>query len=367
MVKFLKVMFGNKGANYEYEIGKVNIANNWNTTAKKGRDFGGFNYASEDCILRWLHRGDTIYDVEIPDDAENIKIDGATTIYRTNKIIIKNPRKVTDEMALHFYKISNIPEKSYYKALAAVSVMNYRKTAYTIIRDKVNKSNIDTVLEEWSDFISHGGKDDRKKINVLVKKVNDVLNEIKSDLLISINVNKEPYIKKITDDKVINLTGQSGSGKSYYANEHFNNENYVIVDTDEIFSDKRFSKATGINKELGNMFREKYKELPNLTEDFDMIYDEILDYCKNIGKTIVIDCAVFHTIKDIRKLKGTIIVIRTSIDTCYNRAISRWIDNHKQNNWDYTEDELIKYKERKKKIYDWYKFSNEFIKKIDKL
>lgn len=33
--KYVKVMFGNKGANYEYEIGKVNIANNWNLKAKK--------------------------------------------------------------------------------------------------------------------------------------------------------------------------------------------------------------------------------------------------------------------------------------------------------------------------------------------
>ena len=42
-------------------------------------------------------------------------MEGATTIYRCNKIIIKNPRKIDDEMALNFYKVSNIPEKSYYK------------------------------------------------------------------------------------------------------------------------------------------------------------------------------------------------------------------------------------------------------------
>ena len=118
MSKYVKVMFettsgANKG--FEYKINEVNVCNNWNPTALKGRDFGGFNYASEECILRWLHRGDTIYDVEIPKDAENIKIDGATTIYRTNKIIIKNPRKVDDELALHFYEISNIPKAAYPK------------------------------------------------------------------------------------------------------------------------------------------------------------------------------------------------------------------------------------------------------------
>lgn len=183
MNKFVKVMFGTTSgakSDFNYKLNEVNIANNWNPKATSGKDFGGFNYCSEECILRWLHRGDTIYDVEIPDDAENIKIDGATTIFRTNKIIISNPRKVNDEMALHFYKISKIPEKSYYKALGVVSIMNYKQTAYAIIKDKINKDNIDEALEEWNDFISHGGKNDRKDLNGLVKEVNDYLYKFKT-------------------------------------------------------------------------------------------------------------------------------------------------------------------------------------------
>ena len=104
MSKFVKVMFGtSSGAkrDFKYKIGNVNISNNWNPNAESGKDFGGFNYCNEECILRWLHRGDTIYDGELPKDAENIKIEVATTIYRTNKIIIKNPRKVDDELALN--------------------------------------------------------------------------------------------------------------------------------------------------------------------------------------------------------------------------------------------------------------------------
>ena len=63
MSKYVKVMFGNRGANFLYKIGEVNVATVWNPKAENGRDFGGFNYASEECILRWLHRGDTLYDV----------------------------------------------------------------------------------------------------------------------------------------------------------------------------------------------------------------------------------------------------------------------------------------------------------------
>ena len=173
-------MFGNKGANYEYKIGEVNVANTWNPKAERGWDFGGFNYTTEDCILRWLHRGDTLYDVEIPKDAENIKLEGATTIYRCNKIILTKPRKVTDEMAMEFYKKSNIPEKSYYKALGAVALMNYKNTALAILRDKVNKNNIDIVLEEWNDFIKNGGDGNRLNTNETIRLIDESLNDIKS-------------------------------------------------------------------------------------------------------------------------------------------------------------------------------------------
>lgn len=59
--------------------------------------------------------------------------------------------------------------------------MNYKNTAFQILKDKVNKENIDLVLEEWNDFIFHNGKDDRKELNDLVKEVDELLNKIKSD------------------------------------------------------------------------------------------------------------------------------------------------------------------------------------------
>ena len=184
MSKFVKVMYGTTSgakSDFEYKLGEVNMSNNWNPKVDSGKEFGGFNYCDEKCILRWLHRGDTIYDVKVPKDAENIKLDGATTIYRTNKIIVKNPRKVDDDLALHFYEISEIPEKSYYKALGAVAVMNYKKTALKILKDKVNKKNINEVLEEWNEFIDHDGKNDRKDSNETVKLVERMLLEIKAD------------------------------------------------------------------------------------------------------------------------------------------------------------------------------------------
>ena len=78
-------------------------------------------------------------------------------------------------MALEFYKKSTIPEFAYYKAMAPVAVMNYKNTAMQIFKDKVNKDNIDVVLEEWHDYKKK--KDDRT--NETVELITDKLNELK--------------------------------------------------------------------------------------------------------------------------------------------------------------------------------------------
>ena len=176
MNKYVKVMFGNKGADYEYKIDEVNVTNVWNPEAKSGKEFGGFNFTTPEKLLRWLHRGNTIYDVIIPDDAIVIDVKDSATphgVFRSDKIILTNPRKVTDDMALEFYKISTIPEEAYPNALGGVAVMNYSKTAKAILKDKVNKDNIDFYLSEWNDFIN---KHNRKNCNDTVIYIDKELN-----------------------------------------------------------------------------------------------------------------------------------------------------------------------------------------------
>lgn len=360
MNKYVKVMFETvSGAdkNLKYKVGEVNTADKWNPQAQNPEDMGGFNYTTEDCILRWLHRGDTIYDVEIPEDAEIIKLDGATTVYRASKIIISNPRKVDDELAFHFYKISNIPEKSYYKALGAVSIMNYKKTAYAILKDKINKNNIDEVLEEWNDFTSHGNKNDT---NDFVNEIEEYLYEIKSDLLISRFIDKDPYIKDLTDDKVINITGESGSGKSYFSDKYIKDSNCIVIDTDIVFSNKLSDNTASV--ELRSLFSDKPKDY--LFTNFDEFYLKVLDYFKDRNKIVVIDSAQYRNIKDYSILQGKIIVMRTSIETCYERALNRYKNIMKDN---YSEEEIQKYAEKKKEMFKWYKSLNKFILELDKI
>ena len=361
MTKYLKVMFGNKGAEHEYKIDTVNEASLWNPDAKKGRDFGGFNFSSEDKILRWLHRGDTLYDVKIPEDALVIDVTDSATphgVFRTNKIIVSNPRKVTDEMALHFYEISTIPEIAYYKSLAVVSVMNYQKTALKIIKDKVNKDNIDLVLKEFNDFISYGRENDSQNLNGFLKEVYEYLDEIKSDLLISRFIDKEPYIKDITNDKIINITGESGSGKSYFSNKYLKDNNYIVIDTDIVFSDKLSENKESL--ELRNIFKSKSKDY--LFTNFDDFYLQVLDYFKYSNKTLVIDSAQYRNIHDYSILKGKIIVMRTSIETCYERTLQRWKFNN-----EYNEEKYQQFAKKKLEMFKWYKSLNKFLIKINNL
>lgn len=357
MKKYVRVMDGLKSnaGGFEYKLNEVNIAKTWNPHDLDPQAMGGFNFGTEDKILRWLHRGDTIYDVIIPEDAEVIEVDTEKGIYRANKIIVTNPRKITDSMVIDLYKKNTLSNKILAECLVTLIWKHRSEISKYIIKDHVTLDNVNEILKEFE----HYAGEENLSYQV-TQNIYQILKEIASPLSISLYVDKEPYIKKLSNDKVINLTGQSGSGKSTYAKKYYNSDEYLVIDTDEIFSNIRFQHATDINQELGIYFRTKYTKLPNCGDDFDKIYQDILSYCQKYNKTIVIDCAQFHCIKDINLLKGTLVILRTSIDTCYNRTIERF----KKINPNYQDEELAEYMKKKKAIYEWYKYTNEFIEKI---
>lgn len=364
-MKYLKWVFSkNIGhtENKEFEINKVITSDIWDPYNDDWDKRGGFNFTNEECALRWFSRGDTLYEVEIPSDGEVVEVKNQKTpggILIANKIILKNPIPISNELLIDFYNKSKLPLSTYFECVGLLASRGYYDIALMIIKDKVKVDNVELAIEEFDRSIKPWHEVDYDRYN----KVKEVLEEIKSPVNINLFIDKEPYIKKITSDKIINLTGQSGSGKTTYATQNFNNDKFIIIDTDEIFSEDRFNKTKGLNKELGEYFRKKYEKLPNCGDDFDLIYKDILNYCSKYDKTIVIDCAQFHCIKDISLLKGTIIVIRTCIDNCYDRTIERY----KSINKDYSSSDFEKYKERKKSIYTWYKYSNKFLEKVDKI
>ncbi len=158
-MKYLKVMderVSNANPNLVYKINEVNIATKWNKSAKIPEEMGGFNFSTENKILRWLLRGNTLYEVIIPPGAEVVECDSLSAphgVFRTNKIIIKNPIKITDEVAMDLYKKSDLPWKSYIQILSYLAAAGYKNTSYKILNEKINKENANEALEIYDTFL----------------------------------------------------------------------------------------------------------------------------------------------------------------------------------------------------------------------
>ena len=193
MNKYIRLMDGTKSnaGGFEIKPDKINIAKTWNPKSYEPEIMGGFNFSTEEKILRWIHRGDTIYDVILPEDAEVIDCPSKNCphgVFRTNKIILTNPRKVTEDMVLDFYKISDLPEKTYYQCIVVLLYKNYLNVAKYLINDRINKNNIDECIKEFERMITnkHDG-------NIYQFKYDELWKEAKEIYDILIKIKNEPF------------------------------------------------------------------------------------------------------------------------------------------------------------------------------
>ena len=180
MKKYVRVMDGIKSnaGGFEYKLDEVNIAKLWNPNTMEPDKMGGFNFGTEDKILRWLHRGDTIYDVIIPDDAEVILCDENKGVYRANKIIVSNPRKLTDNLVMDLYKKTTLWNKILADCLVTLIWKDRIEISKYIINDMINKNNVD---EFYTEFINYSSKNDfeNDELKAKYKELEDMLLKIK--------------------------------------------------------------------------------------------------------------------------------------------------------------------------------------------
>ena len=180
MSKYVRVMDGTKSnaGGFEYKLEKVNIAKLWDPKTMEPDKMGGFNFATEDKILRWLHRGDTIYDVDIPDDAEVILCDESKGVYRSNKIIVSNPKKITDDLVMDLYKKTTLSNKILADCLVTLILKDRIKISKYIINDRVNKNNVD---EFYTEFMNYSSKNnfENDELKAKYKELEDMLLKIK--------------------------------------------------------------------------------------------------------------------------------------------------------------------------------------------
>ena len=181
MKKYMRVMDGTKSnaGGFEYKLNEINISNNWNPNENEPDKMGGFNFGSEDKILRWLHRGDTIYDLIIPEDAEIILCNEEKGVWRSNKIIVKNPRIITDEMVMELYKRTTLTNKILAQCLQTLLWKNRIEMSKFIINDRVNKDNVEEFIIEFENYTKKSEKFNYDELSKDSKIIYDMLKEIK--------------------------------------------------------------------------------------------------------------------------------------------------------------------------------------------
>ena len=181
MKKYVRVMDGTKSnaSGFEYKLDEINISNNWNPNKNEPDKMGGFNFSSEDKILRWLHRGDTIYDVIIPEDAEVILCDEEKGVWRANKIIVTNPQIITDEMVIDLYKKTTLSNKIIAQCLQTLLWKNRIEVSKYIINDRVNKENVDEFINEFKNYTKKSEKFNYDELGKDSKIIYDLLKRIK--------------------------------------------------------------------------------------------------------------------------------------------------------------------------------------------
>ena len=181
MKKYMRVMDGTKSnaGDFEYKINEINISNNWNSNEKEPGKMGGFNFSSEDKILRWLHRGDTIYEVTLTEDAEIILCDAEKGVWRTNKIIVGNPRKITDEMVIELYKKTTSSNKILAQCLQTLLWKNRIEISKYIVKDRVNKENVEEFIKEFEEYTKKSETFKYDELGEESKIIYDMLKNIK--------------------------------------------------------------------------------------------------------------------------------------------------------------------------------------------
>ena len=82
---------------------------------------------------------------------------------------------------MELYLKSDLPGKSYYKAMSGCAVRGYMNTSLKIFEDKVNKENVRLVTLEFEDFCKQGTEkqfDENKHLNEQTRFIYDKLKKL---------------------------------------------------------------------------------------------------------------------------------------------------------------------------------------------
>lgn len=145
-------------------------------------------------------------------------------------------------------------------------------------------------------------------------------------------IDKKDIEIKCTEDKIINITGMIGAGKSTEANKYRNNNNYMVISLDCLY---RGQDKGNLNEETMVINKILQEKLPNKNKEeyFKEYYYEIIKYINSVKKPViwVLEGQHIYRYLSLKDIKGTLIVKRTCLMNCWIRSITRHIKKEKIN------------------------------------
>lgn len=131
------------------------------------------------------------------------------------------------------------------------------------------------------------------------------------------------YIKKLSDDDIINVIGTKGSGKTTSANKYLKNNDYIVINCDRLYDMPTDNKLEDeFLTQVKELLIKKYGKVYTGSQ-FKVCYEEIVAFAKKHKKKLIIEGNVIYDIEPITNLKGTVIVKRTGVLKCFLRAVIR--------------------------------------------
>lgn len=125
-------------------------------------------------------------------------------------------------------------------------------------------------------------------------------------------IDKEDIEIKCTEDKIINITGMIGSGKTTQSDKYRKDNNYVVISLDCLYRGQDKDHMNEETMKINQILKEKFPNQDN-EKYFKEYYYEILKYISNVDKPVtwVLEGQHIYRFLSLEDIKGELIIKRT--------------------------------------------------------
>ena len=183
---------------------------------------------------------------------------------------------------------------------------------------------------------------------------------------------QDDYVKDLTNDNIINVIGTKGSGKTTTSLNYINDDEYIVINCDNLFKDRHTLEESEELTSIRKMLNDKYGLL-NPNDDFTNCYNDIIKYILSKNKKGLIEGNSIQNV-EFNSLKGRIVIKRTALFKSFKRAVKRDFKNEYYMNLEkekhkylYKLIRLYKITKRRLNVFKHAKDIEKILDKLEKL